>query len=74
MKDSIISQVLAHFGSQEKMANAISITQPSVQHILNTQRVSAEIALRIQKKTNNQFLAVDLRPSLKEHFTEISVA
>ncbi len=69
-----IQEVVSHFGSQRKTADALEITQPTVNHMLATGTVSVETALKIQKKTNNKFLALDLRPSLKESFTDISVA
>lgn len=69
-----VKEVVSYFGSQRKAADALKITQPTVNHMLSTGNVSAEVALKIQKETNNKFLALDLRPSLKDFFTEIQVA
>lgn len=67
-------KVVDYFGNQQKTAEALDIKQPSVNYSLSTGNISVEIALRVQKKTNGRFLAVDLRPSLKKHFSEICVA
>ncbi|OTG81524.1 YdaS family helix-turn-helix protein [Acinetobacter sp. ANC 4648] len=66
--------VIDYFGNQKKTAEGLGITQPSVNYILSTGNISVEIALRIQKKTNGKFLALDLRPSLKRDFSSIEVA
>lgn len=68
-----IGTVVAFFGSQRKMADALGVTQPTVNHMISTNTVSTEVALRIQKQSQNRFLAVDLRPGLKEHFVSINV-
>lgn len=70
---SLIKDVVSFFGNQRKTAEALDITQPTVNHMIATGKVSADIALRIQKQTNNHFLALDLRPSLREHFSNIQV-
>lgn len=74
MSENKFQTVVDYFGNQQKTAEALGIKQPSVNYSLSTGNISVEIALRIQKKTSGRFLAVDLRPSLKEHFSEICVA
>lgn len=74
MSRDLMVSVVAHFGSQRKTADELNLTQPTVNHMLATGRISAEAALKIQMKTNGKFLAVDLRPSLKNFLTNIQVA
>ncbi|KYQ83542.1 hypothetical protein AWW72_13215 [Acinetobacter sp. NRRL B-65365] len=74
MSSNPIKEVVEHYGSQRKTAEALGITQPTVNHMLSTKQISVEIALLIQKKTNGKFKALDLRPSLKLSFSEISVS
>ena len=74
MSQTLIEEVVDHFGSQSKTAEALDITQPTVNHMVTTGMVSAEVALKIQKTTNGKFLALDLRPSLKSSFKNIQVA
>ncbi|EXE12893.1 hypothetical protein J559_2882 [Acinetobacter sp. 983759] len=66
--------VIEYFGNQKKTAEALKITQPSVNYILSTGKVSVEIALRIQKQSKNKFSALDLRPSLRAEFSKLDVA
>ncbi|NWK64314.1 helix-turn-helix domain-containing protein [Acinetobacter sp. SwsAc3] len=73
MSQNLIEEVVDHFGSQRKTALALGITQPTVNHMLSTGMVSVEVALKIQKKTNSKFLALDLRPGLKSSFQNIQV-
>jgi len=74
MSEISFQDVVEYFGNQQKTADALKITQPSVNHILATGNVSVEVALRIQKVTKNTFSALDLRPSLKRDFSEICVS
>lgn len=74
MSTELLKQAVDHFGSQKKAADAIGITQPTLNYSLSTGIVSAEVALRIQKATGGKFKAVDLRPSLKRDFDSIIVA
>lgn len=69
-----IKDVVDHFGSQRKTAAALNITQPTVNHMVSTGQVSVEIALLIQKITEGKFSALELRPSLRKNFTEVTVA
>lgn len=74
MSSNPIKEVVAYYGSQRKTADALDITQPTVNHMVSTEQVSVEMALLIQKRTNGRFKALDLRPSLKRHFSELTVA
>ena len=74
MSKELIQKAIDYFGSQEKAAVEFGIKQPSLHHALTQGVVSAEVALRIQKATHGEIRAIDLRPSLKRHFTTISVA
>ena len=65
MSTELLKQAVDYFGNQKKAADALGITQPTLNHSLSTGVVSAEVALRIQKATGGKFKAVDLRPSLK---------
>ncbi|WP_180122946.1 hypothetical protein [Acinetobacter sp. YH12086] len=71
---SQVQSLIDYFGGQKETAKAISITQPTLSHSLKLGELSTEAALRAQKATGNKFSALDLRPSLKEHFKEINVA
>jgi DNA-binding transcriptional regulator YdaS (Cro superfamily) len=74
MSQALMVEVIAHFGSQRKTADKLDLTQPTVNHMLTTGQISAEAALKIQKESNGKFLALDLRPSLRNTFTHIQVA
>ncbi len=74
MSTELLKQAVDYFENQKKAADALGITQPTLNHSLSTGVVSAEVALRIQKATGGKFKAVDLRPSLKRDFVSISVA
>ena len=74
MSTELLKQAVDYFGNQKKAADALGITQPTLNLSLSTGVVSAEVALRIQKATGGKFKAVDLRPSLKRDFVSISVA
>ncbi len=70
----LFREVIAHFGNQQKTADALQITQASVNGWLAKGRMSTDNALLIQKLTNGKFNALDLRPSLKDHIQSINVA
>ena len=66
MNVTSFKDVVSHFGSQDKTANALEVKQPTICHAVSTNQVSADMAMRVQRKTNGKFKASDLRPSLKE--------
>lgn len=74
MSAQLIQQAIDYFGDQTKAACAFGITQPTLSHSLKAGTVSTEVALRIQKATNGEVKAIDLRPSLKCDFSFIDVA
>lgn len=74
MPNDILNRAVDCLGGQTKAAELLGIKQPTLNYSLSTGVVSAEVALRIQKKTGGKFKAVDLRPSLKRDFDSIIVA
>jgi transcriptional repressor of cell division inhibition gene dicB len=64
-----IIDLIEHFGSQVKTAEALKVKQPTVSAWLhNTHGVSAGVALRLQRITYGRFLAVDYCAQLKEGY------
>lgn len=63
----IISDLIAHFGSQTKLANAIGVKQGAVTGWLNGKfGISESNALKIEIATDGKFRAIDLCPALAE--------
>ena len=61
------SQLVAHFGGQQKTADALGCTQPSVSAWLQGKaNMSAPLALKAERITNGEIKAVDLCPALAE--------
>lgn len=59
------SQLVAHFGSQQKTAEALGCKQPSVSAWLQGKaNMSATLALKAERLTNGEFKADDLCPAL----------
>lgn len=69
-----IQDVIDHFGGQKAAADALGVKQPTLSHSLEVGYLSAEVALKAQRATGGKFLALDLRPSMREHFSVIEVA
>lgn len=70
----IYTQVVSHFGDQNKTADALGVTQASVNAWVHGKaNMSILVALKAQKLTNDKFLAISLCPSLV-FFKTISVA
>ena len=66
-------EVVAHFGSQTLTAKALSVEQPSVNAWLKGKtKMSEKTALRAQLATDSKFKAVDLCPSLKVAFENLT--
>jgi len=64
---SIYQKVRDHFGSQEKFADAIGASQPSVSHWLKgTYEMSMDFAIATQTATNGKFKASDLCSAIKK--------
>ncbi|MBO1529626.1 helix-turn-helix domain-containing protein [Psychrobacter sp. F1192] len=59
------SQLIARFGGQQKTAEALGCTQPSVSAwVQGKANMSATLALKAERITNGEFKAVDLCPAL----------
>lgn len=60
-----IKQLIAFFGSQEKLADALQVKQPTVSDWLRGRRpISAKHCIQLELITNGQFKAKDLRPDI----------
>lgn len=63
---AIYSNLVAYFGSQEKTAESLDVTQPAVSGWISGKKLmSVDIASKAEKATNGKFKAVDLCPALK---------
>lgn len=59
------SQLVSHFGGQQKTAEALGCTQPSVWAWLQGKaNMSAPLALKAERLTDGEIKAVDLCPAL----------
>jgi DNA-binding transcriptional regulator YdaS (Cro superfamily) len=69
----IYEKLVAHFGSQTLTAKALEVEQPSVNAWLKGKtKMSEKTALRAQLATKGKFKAVDLCPSLKVVFENLT--
>ena len=60
-----ITRAIEHFGSQEKLAKALGVSQGAVsQYATGQKRPSAEVAIRLEEITQGHFKADDLRPDI----------
>lgn len=60
-------QLVAHFGGQQRTANALGCTQPSVWAWLQGNAcMSAVLALKAERLTGGEFCASDLCPALAD--------
>lgn len=63
-----ITRAIEHFGSQEKLAKALNVTQGAIsQYASGQKRPSAEIAIRLEEITSGEMKAEDLRPDVPWH-------
>ena len=70
---TIFIHLVTHFGSQEATATALNVSQPAVSGWVNgTKRMSKIVAVKAEKATNGEFKAIDLCPSLKHLFKQLS--
>ncbi|OAV36044.1 hypothetical protein AO364_1212 [Moraxella catarrhalis] len=61
----IVKDLIAYFGTQTKLAEAIGVSQGTVTGWLNgTHGIRESNALKIEIVTQGQFKAIDLNPSL----------
>lgn len=69
-----LRRAIDHAGSQGKLAKAAGVTQTSIWKALQAERVSAELAIRIERATANVVTAHELRPDLFDPKTAASEA
>lgn len=60
----LIEQAISIVGSQQKLADACGVKQPSIWQAKATERCSAELAMSIERATGGKVLAKSLRPDL----------
>lgn len=62
-----ISEVIAHFGTQGKTAQALGCSQTTIFKWLHGKmNITPIYAIKVEKITNGKFKATDLCPKLKE--------
>lgn len=65
----IIHKAIKHFGTQQKLATAIGVSQASIHKwLVGTSRPTAENAMKIQHATDGEILAGDVRPDIANLF------
>lgn len=64
MVRELIERAISILGSQAKLADACGVKQPSIWQAKDTQRCSAELAMAIERATDGQVTAIELRPDL----------
>ena len=60
----LIARAVSHFGSQQRLADAIGCSQQLISRMLHNQRPSAEISVQIHAATGGHVSKYDLRPDL----------
>jgi DNA-binding transcriptional regulator YdaS (Cro superfamily) len=61
---ALLETAIALLGSQAKLADACGVTQASIWQAKKAGRVSAELALLIERATGGEITARQLRPDL----------
>jgi DNA-binding transcriptional regulator YdaS (Cro superfamily) len=61
---SLITLAVAAFGSEAKLARAAGVSQVSIHRAKRADRVTAEMAVRIEAATNGLIKREQLRPDL----------
>ena len=64
MTRELLETAISQLGSQAKLAEACGVKQQSIWQAKDSGRVSAELALQIEKATGGTVAAKDLRPDL----------
>ncbi len=64
MTRELLETAISQLGSQAKLAEACGVKQQSIWQAKDSGRVSAELALQIEKATGGAVAAKDLRPDL----------
>ena len=63
-----ITRAIEHFGSQEKLAKALDVSQGAIsQYATGNKRPSAEVAIRLEEASGGTIKAEDLRPDVPWH-------
>jgi DNA-binding transcriptional regulator YdaS (Cro superfamily) len=63
-----ITRAIEHFGSQEKLAKALDVSQGLIsQYATGQKRPSAEVAIRLEDASEGTIKAEDLRPDVPWH-------
>ncbi|WP_027697221.1 transcriptional regulator [Vibrio litoralis] len=66
----IIQKAIKHFGTQQKLATAIGVSQASIHKWLSGgSRPTAENAMKIERATHSAILAKEVRPDIAELFS-----
>lgn len=64
MVRELIEKAVDLLGSQQKLADACGVKQPSIWQAKDTERCSAELAMAIERATGGAVKARQLRPDL----------
>lgn len=71
--DNKFQMLVAYFGGQENTAKALAVKQPAVSGwVRGTKKMSELVAIRAQVATKGEFKAVELCPSLKGSFEQLT--
>lgn len=73
LKNNKFQMLVDHFGGQENTALALKVKQPAVSGwVRGTKNMSELVAIRAQAATQGKFKAVELCPSLKGSFEQLT--
>ena len=64
MVRELIEKAVEICGSQQKLADACGVKQPSIWQAKESERCSAELAMAIERATDGAVKAIELRPDL----------
>jgi DNA-binding transcriptional regulator YdaS (Cro superfamily) len=70
MVRDLIEKAISALGSQQKLAEACGVKQPSIWQAKETGRCSAELAMAIERATDGAVTAIQIRPDLPWPSTE----
>jgi DNA-binding transcriptional regulator YdaS (Cro superfamily) len=73
MTTTLIQTAIDRFGSEAKLAAAADVSQAAINKAKHAPRVSAEMAVRIERATNGQITREQLRPDLFQKGTDHAV-
>lgn len=73
LRNNKFQMLVDHFGGQENTALALKVKQPAVSGwVRGTKNMSELVAIRAQAATQGKFKAVELCPSLKGSFEQLT--